>query len=113
MLYRSSRDKCQPKQFKSKVEGKARTVTLVTSEAGEIFGGYLDAAYNSSTDEFQADPKAFLFSLTKNEKYKIIPENKDNAMYYDQDNTIVAFGRDDLSVSAGCVGTTLLFGGNY
>jgi hypothetical protein len=34
-------------------------------------------------------------------------------MWYDNENTILAFGRDDLSVSAGCVGTTLLFGGNY
>ena len=85
----------------------------MTSEAGEIFGGYLDAVYNPSIDEFQADPKAFLLSLTKNEKYKIQPENQNNAMYYDNENIIFAFGRDDLSVSAGCVGTTLLFGGNY
>ena len=85
----------------------------MTSGAGEIFGGYLDAVYNPSIDKFQADPKAFLLSLTKNEKYNIQPENQSKAMYYDNDKTILAFGRDDLSVSAGCVGTTLLFGGNY
>ncbi len=85
----------------------------MTTHQGEIFGGYLDATYDSSIYEFQADPKAFLFSLTKNEKYKIQPDNSDNAMFYDQESNMLAFGRDDLAVSSGCVGTTLLFGGNY
>ena len=73
----------------------------------------MDIAFDPSIDGFQADPKAFMLSLTKNEKYKIEADNSDNAMYYDQENTMLAFGRDDLSVSSGCVGTTLLFGGNY
>jgi hypothetical protein len=46
----------------------------MTSAAGEIFGGYLDAVYDPSIEEFQADPKAFMLSLTRNEKYKIQPE---------------------------------------
>jgi|LauGreDrversion4_2_1035121.scaffolds.fasta_scaffold696670_1 hypothetical protein len=113
LLYRSSRDQCEASDFQSKVEGKARTVTLLTTHRGEIFGGYLDVAYNSSIDGYQSDPNAFLFSLTKNEKYKILSESTDSSMYYDKDSTMLAFGRDDLAVTSGCVGTTLLFGGNY
>ena len=75
LLYRSSRDSCYPSTFSSKVQGKAKTVTLITSEAGEIFGGYLDKVYDPSIEEFQADPKAFMLSLTKNEKYNILPES--------------------------------------
>jgi hypothetical protein len=95
LLYRSSRDQCYPSTFSSKVQGRAKTVTLITSEAGEIFGGYLDKVYDPSIVEFQADPKAFMLSLTKNEKYNILPESQENAMFYD-DGIIIGFGRDDL-----------------
>jgi len=36
-----------------------------------------------------------MLSLTKNEKYNILPESQENAMFYD-DGVILGFGRDDL-----------------
>jgi TLD len=85
----------------------------MTTHNGDIFGGYMDTVYNPSINGYQSDPKAFLFSLTKNEKYPIM--NSDKAHYYDQgsDNGILLFGQDDLVLKGGCNGNTVNFGDDY
>ena len=71
MLYRASRDTCNADVFHSKVDGVKGTVTLMTSPKGRLFGGYLSIAINKNRNGYTRDEKAFLFSLTKNETYKI------------------------------------------
>ena len=45
LLYRASRDRCDDrKAYHDRVDGIARTITVVTSEAGQIFGGYTSIA---------------------------------------------------------------------
>jgi len=45
LLYRSSRDGCDNKRaYHDKVDGVKGTITVVTSAAGEVFGGYTSIA---------------------------------------------------------------------
>ena len=59
------------------------------------------------------DEKAFLFSLTKNERYPVIDPNR--AFYNDpsQPSGYIAFGKDDLAVFQGCRGQTYYFGEDF
>jgi len=113
LLFRASRDQCEPETFKEKVAGKRKTVTILTTHVGDIFGGYMDAAYDPSFNGYKADPKSFLFSLTKNEKYSI--KNSDRAQFYDETNkrAILLFGGDDLTLESGCIGNSYNFGEDY
>jgi uncharacterized protein YutE (UPF0331/DUF86 family) len=62
LTYRSSRDGRSARAFHSKCDNKAKTLTIVKSTDGYIFGGYAEQAWNSSTD-FKLDPNAVMFSL--------------------------------------------------
>ena len=45
LLYRASRDRCDNrKAYHDRVDGKKGTITVVTSQAGQIFGGYTSIA---------------------------------------------------------------------
>ena len=59
------------------------------------------------------DNHAFLFSLTKNETYKVI--DPERAFYNDPSSpgAFLSFGKDDLTVSEGCRGQTYYFGEDY
>jgi hypothetical protein len=66
LLYRASKDGFGSKDFHSKCDGKANTLTILKAN-GFIFGGFTTATWDSS-GKYKTDPNAFLFSLT----------NKDN-----------------------------------
>ncbi len=59
------------------------------------------------------DPKAFLFSLSKNETYPVIDANR--AFYNDPSSpeAYMSFGKDDLMILEGCRGQTYYFGEDY
>ena len=65
-LYRASKHGFGSKDFHSKCDGKANTLTILKAN-GFIFGGFTSASWDSS-GKYKSDPNAFLFSLT----------NKDN-----------------------------------
>jgi hypothetical protein len=113
LLYRASRDTCNPKVFHSLVDGVEGTVSIISSPNGQIFGGYLSIATDAKRSGYMRDPKAFLFSLSKNERYNVIDPNR---AYYkdpsDQD-AYMNFGKDDLVVLKGCRGQTYYFGEDF
>jgi len=57
-------------------------LTIIKSEHGNIFGGFLEKALKS-TSGFVADPKAFIFSLVnkKNKPFKVMCTNVTNAIF--------------------------------
>ena len=88
-------------------------MSLISSPNGQIFGGYLSIATDAKKSGYMRDPKAFLFSLSKNERYNVIDPNR---AYYndpsDQD-AYMNFGKDDLVVLKGCRGQTYYFGEDF
>ena len=94
----------------SKVDNKGPTITVMTSSAGEIFGGYLSIPFDKKTQGRKGDFKAFLFSLTRQEKY---PVKNPQKAYQEDDDKIFGFGKDDLKIKKTCQGTTFYFGEDY
>ena len=62
LLYRASRDGFQPASFLAKCDDQPRTLTIVKTPEGYIFGGYTSIEWDS-TSGWMADPNAFIFSL--------------------------------------------------
>ena len=71
LLYRSSRDTCSYIAMHARVDNQGPTFTVMTSQAGEIFGGYLSIPFDKQITGRKTDYNAFLFSLTRNEKYPV------------------------------------------
>ena len=62
LLYRASRDGFQASNFHAKCDNQPRTLTIIKTTEGYIFGGYTAVAWDSSSG-YKADPNAFIFSL--------------------------------------------------
>jgi len=84
LLYRGSKDGFKSKDFHSKCDGHKSTIVVIKIKNGDIIGGYTSAKWESS-DKGVRDDKAFLFSLTKNKKYKIKEDQKKTAIYMKND----------------------------
>ena len=62
LLYRASRDGFGAANFHAKCDNQSKTLSIVKTDNGCIFGGYTAAAWDS-TSGYKADPNAFIFSL--------------------------------------------------
>jgi len=62
LLYRASTDGFSSGSFHSKCDGKSKTLTIIKSENGNIFGGYTNAAWDFSSG-YKSDSWSVLFSL--------------------------------------------------
>jgi DNA repair exonuclease SbcCD ATPase subunit len=85
LLYRGSRDGFGAEDFHLKCDNKSPTLTIIKAqESGYIFGGYTEAAWDS-TYKFQVDPNVFLFSLTNkdNKPCKMNVTDPTRAIYCD------------------------------
>jgi len=82
LQYRATRDGFSGKNFHSKCDGIANTLTVIKSEHGNIFGGFTEKAWKS-TGGCVADPKAFIFSLVnkENKPFKAVCTNSEFAIY--------------------------------
>ena len=65
LIYRASRDGFAAADFHAKCDNVARTLTVVKTTHGCIFGGYTEKAWSSPPqDAYLPDCNAFIFSLT-------------------------------------------------
>ena len=62
LLYRASRDGFAAADFHAKCDNHPRTLTIIKTTKGYIFGGYTSVAWNSAST-WKADRNAFIFSL--------------------------------------------------
>jgi len=71
LLYKGSRDGFLAQNFHAKCDNKSPTICFIKSQTyGRIFGGYTEQTWNQ-TGGYKKDEKAFLFSLTHQEKYPV------------------------------------------
>ena len=68
IFYKASGDIA--KEFHSKCDKQNDTLTLIETQDGKKFGGYISTAW-TNLNEGRKDPKAFLFDLKKKVKYPI------------------------------------------
>ena len=75
-------------------------MTLVSSEAGKLFGGYTSVAWTSPiAAEWKKDDKAFIFSLSNRSKHLQV-QNKLQAVEHSKDY-MMSFGRGhDFRISS-------------
>lgn len=66
LIYRAGKDGFKSKQFHAKCDGCPRTLTVIKTIDGFIFGGYTEQAWHSN-NSYVTDENAFLFSLVNNE----------------------------------------------
>ena len=80
LLYRGSQDGFSAKDFHSKCDGHANTLTIIKAKnSGFIFGAFTSAKWDCSGN-YKLDPNAFIFSL-KNKEKKPCKLNTTNAAY--------------------------------
>ena len=85
LLYRATRDGWTASTFHSKCNNKGSSITVIKTDKGYVFGGYIDKAWSGS-DKCIHSNEAFIFSLKCNAnlpptKMKINTNNNDNAIY--------------------------------
>lgn len=105
LIYRASRDSFTASAFHSRCDYKSRTLTVIRSQSGNIFGGYTTATWEGSG--YKNDGYSYLFSLKRNgasTKDKISVRRPGNdyqywkrAIYADP-NFGPIFGNEDLKV---------------
>ncbi|KAH3823361.1 hypothetical protein DPMN_125160 [Dreissena polymorpha] len=76
MLYKITRDGCDPTTFHQKCDNQAPTVTVLYNQQDSVYGGYVSSHWNSNNAWIQ-DANAFLFQLkySGSNKYTKFPIN--------------------------------------
>jgi hypothetical protein len=64
LLYRGSLHGFTATDFHAKCDNIAKTLTVIKTESGDIFGGYTEATWNAPSDGtcYKEDKNAFIFS---------------------------------------------------
>jgi hypothetical protein len=109
LLYSSYNDGDLATTFHSKCDGVGPTLTLIESNFGKKFGGYITSKWNSSGNWIKGDGTEFLFSLDKKSKYA----NKQTAhAIYGNPGYHVTFGAGhDIHLSDKCTTTSNSYSG--
>jgi hypothetical protein len=78
LLWRGGRDGFRAKDFHDRCDGHAPTLTVILDKAGNVFGGFTSAAWESrpATNHWKGDtgPSSFLFTLRNPLGAKVPPQ---------------------------------------
>jgi hypothetical protein len=83
LIYRGTKDGFGAIDFHRECDGVAKTVTIVKTTNGNIFGGYTDLTWSSPTTLTDyIDNNAFIFSLVneKNQQFISMPKNNQGSI---------------------------------
>ena len=69
LIFRGTRDGRTSKIFHQKCDGIPKTITLIKTEKGLIFGGYIEKEWKSSGGWIYDDENCFVFSLDLHKIY--------------------------------------------
>lgn len=75
LIYRGSRDGFDAKDFHRECDDRAKTVTVIKTTNGNIFGGYTEKSWNSINSAC-SDTNAFIFSLVNKANKPFIAVSK-------------------------------------
>ena len=106
LLFGTKRDGDYSSTFHDKCDGKSPALVVVKSSIGNIFGGYVTAAFNGNNNNQINAPNSFLFSLNQKQKYLASSEN--NSIIYgglrdnQNDSIMLRIGCCDLQIKHNC-----------
>ena len=97
LMYRATLDGFSAKNFHEKCDGVKKTLTVIKSQQGFIFGGYTDEAWSSKYASVN-DTNAFLFSLLNPSNSPIVIKcnHLENAIYCNPNNLSIFGGIYDF-----------------
>ena len=100
LIYKGSRDGYKAKNFHEKCDNRQPTISVIKSNFGLVFGGYIETTWNC-INSGKEDNGAFIFSLTYKEKFPCIKAHQKNAIgsYI---NSLVNFGNYDIKILENC-----------
>jgi len=104
LLYKGSQAGFTAKKFHEKCDNKSPTISFIKSkEYGRIFGGYTVQNWTQTTSPIPAhyerkDDTAFIFSLTHNEKYPVIPSKSAINIYQGNPGSSVKYGNSSADI---------------
>ena len=113
LLYQASKDDDSSGNFHSRCDSKGETVVIVETTAGNMFGGFIDASWTSSSG-YSSSSRAFLFQLRPAMK-RYNKKNGSNYGIYRHSSYGPTFGSGhDLHISSNCMdyATSYTTGGN-
>ena len=99
LIYKATIDGDKAQNFHNKVDGKGPLIILVKTSENIIIGGYTSYPWSSS-NQFEYDQDAFLFSINKKEKYNII--NYDMACFHSKDDGPCFGNNGELKIADNC-----------
>jgi hypothetical protein len=108
LIYRGSVDGFGAADFHRKCDGVANTLTVIKSSSGNIFGGYTNAAWDTS-NSWKGDSGAFIFSF-KDKMYLRLNVRRTGFSIYCTPSVLALFGgRNDILISDQCNKSTNSF----
>ena len=100
LTYRATQHGLGFNNFHSKCADQMNCLTIVKSESGNVFGGYIDGAW-SKEGHYKKDSNAYLFSLiNKDNNILKIRCSRENAAGGAKHTFIQMYGADDLMLYA-------------
>lgn len=95
VAYSKSRDTFNPAVFHKRCEIYSKTIVLIKTEFGCIFGGFTSQSWTGSG--FKRDKNAFLFNFNKRKKY---PIHLPSSAIYTWHDIMPIFGDFDLAITS-------------
>ena len=103
LLYRGSRDGFQAANFHSKCDGFEKTLAIVKSNLGNVFGGYTDLDWRGNNQYYFNDPNAFIFSLVNKQNKPMISRPINTNVIVKNPANLIHFGAGaDLFIANNC-----------
>lgn len=102
LLYQASKDDDSSSNFHTRCDSKGATVVIIETTAGNMFGGFTDVVWTSSTG-YSTSSKAFLFQLRPTLK-RYNKKNGSNYAIYRHSSYGPIFGSGhDLLIQSNCM----------
>jgi len=102
LLYQASKDDDSSSNFHSRCDNKGATLVIVETTAGNMFGGFIDQSWSSSSG-YSSSSKAFLFQLRPTLK-RYNKKNGSNYAIYRHSSYGPTFGNGfDLLITSNCM----------
>jgi hypothetical protein len=76
LLFSGSTHGWKISKFHELCDDKGPTITVIKSKAGRVFGGFAMQSWDSKTGGFKADEKAFIYSIDRQQIYRVIHAQK-------------------------------------
>jgi len=96
LLFKASVDGLNAVNFHSKCDNKGPTITLIKSEFGQVFGGYISQSWGKNCNDC-TDENSFVFSLTQCQIYRRLGYHS----HYDNNTYGPWFGNTQFGIGRG------------